>query len=131
MFGVIFQFFSLFLNSTLALWSPELYPTRIRALGCSTVNGVGNVAGAVMPFAAVFIFGQAGIAGVFLMIAVMYTILAVSARFAPETMGQPLEDYQRTGGDGPLERSLRSRNGYRMTGVRSELNHLLRKGGAL
>jgi MFS family permease len=90
-FGVIFQFFSLFLNSTLALWSPELYPTRVRALGCSTVNGVGNVAGAVMPFAAVFIFGHAGIAGVFLMIAVMYTILAASARFAPETLGQPLE----------------------------------------
>lgn len=90
-FGVIFQFFSLFLNSTLALWSPELYPTRVRALGCSTVNGVGNVAGAVMPFAAVFIFDHSGIAGVFLMIAAMYTILAFSARFAPETLGQPLE----------------------------------------
>ena len=90
-FGVIFQFFSLFINSTLALWSPELYPTRVRALGCSTVNGVGNVAGAVMPFAAVFIFNHSGIAGVFLMIAVMYTILTVSARFAPETLGQSLE----------------------------------------
>ncbi|MGH3437503.1 MAG: MFS transporter [Sciscionella sp.] len=90
-YGSIFQFFSLFLNSTLALWSPELYPTRIRALGCSTVNGVGNVAGAVMPFAAVFIFDHFGVAGVFLMIAVMYTILAVSSRFAPETLGQPLE----------------------------------------
>lgn len=91
-FGSIFQFFSLFLNSTLALWSPELYPTRVRALGCSTVNGVGNVAGALMPFAAVFIFDHSGVGGVFLMIAVMYTILAVSARFAPETLGVPLED---------------------------------------
>jgi predicted MFS family arabinose efflux permease len=90
-YGSIFQFFSLFLNSTLALWSPELYPTRIRALGCSTVNGVGNIAGALMPFAAVFIFDHSGVGGVFLMIAVMYTILAVSARFAPETLGQPLE----------------------------------------
>ncbi|HEX3785153.1 MAG TPA: MFS transporter [Pseudonocardiaceae bacterium] len=90
-YGSIFQFFSLFLNSTLALWSPELYPTRIRALGCSTVNGVGNVAGALMPFAAVFIFGHSGVGGVFLMIAVMYTILAVSARFAPETLGRSLE----------------------------------------
>ena len=47
LFGSIFQFFSLFLNSTLALLSPELYPTKVRALGTSIVNGVGNVAGAV------------------------------------------------------------------------------------
>ncbi|WP_063695783.1 MFS transporter [Amycolatopsis orientalis] len=91
-YGSVFQFFSLFLNSTLALWSPELYPTRVRALGCSTVNGVGNIAGALMPFAAVFAFDHAGVAGVFLMIAAMYTILAVSARFAPETLGRSLED---------------------------------------
>lgn len=90
-FGIIFQFFSLFINSTIALWSPELYPTRVRALGCSTVNAAGNVAGAVMPFAAVFAFDHSGIAGVFLMIAVMYTILVVSARFAPETLGRALE----------------------------------------
>jgi MFS family permease len=92
LFGSIFQFFSLFLNSTLALWSPELYPTRVRALGTSVVNGIGNVAGAVMPFAAVFIFDRTGISGVFLMIAVMYTLLAVVCRFAPETLGRPLED---------------------------------------
>lgn len=92
LFGSIFQFFSLFLNSTLALWSPELYPTRVRALGTSVVNGIGNVAGAVMPFAAVFIFDRTGVSGVFLMIAVMYTLLAVACRFAPETLGQSLED---------------------------------------
>jgi MFS transporter, putative metabolite:H+ symporter len=92
LFGSIFQFFSLFLNSTLALWSPELYPTRVRALGTSVVNGVGNVAGAVMPFAAVFMFDKAGISGVFLMIAVMYTLLAVACRFAPETLGHSLEE---------------------------------------
>jgi MFS family permease len=90
--GVIFQFFSLFLNSTLALWSPELYPTRVRALGTSVVNGIGNVAGAVMPFAAVAIFDGTGIAGVFIMIAVMYTILAAVCRFAPETLGHSLEE---------------------------------------
>ena len=92
LFGSIFQFFSLFLNSTLALWSPELYPTRVRALGTSVVNGIGNVAGAVMPFAAVFIFDRAGVSGVFLMIAAMYTLLAVACRFAPETLGVSLED---------------------------------------
>ena len=56
-------------------------------MGTSVVNGIGNVAGAVMPFAAVFIFDRAGVSGVFLMIAVMYTLLAVACRFAPETLG--------------------------------------------
>jgi MFS family permease len=91
-FGSIFQFFSLFLNSTLALWSPELYPTRVRALGTSVVNGIGNVAGAVMPFAAVFLFDRTGVSGVFVMIAVMYTVLAAVCRFAPETLGHSLEE---------------------------------------
>jgi putative MFS transporter len=90
-FGSLFQFFSLFLNSTLALWSPELYPTRVRALGTSVVNGIGNVAGALMPFVAVFMFDRAGVAGVFIMIAVMYGLLALASRFAPETFGRPLE----------------------------------------
>ena len=45
-----------------------------------------------MPFAAVFIFDRTGISGVFLMIAVMYTLLAMVCRFAPETLGRPLED---------------------------------------
>ena len=85
-FGSIFQFFSLFLNSTLALWSPELYPTRVRALGTSVVNGIGNVAGAVMPFAAVFIFDRSGISGVFIMIAVMYT---AARRRLPVRPGNP------------------------------------------
>lgn len=89
--GSLFQFFSLFLNSTLALWSPELYPTRVRALGCSVVNGIGNVAGALMPFVAVWVFDRAGVAGVFIGIAIMYGLLALASRFAPETFGQPLE----------------------------------------
>lgn len=91
-YGTIFQFFSLLLNTTLALWGPELYPTRVRALGSSIVNGLGNVAGAVMPFAAVFAFDRAGASGVFLMIAGMYTLLAIACRFAPETRGRSLEE---------------------------------------
>lgn len=90
--GSIFQFFSLFLNNTLGLWSPELYPTRVRALGTSFVNGIGNVAGAVMPFVAVFVFNRAGTSGVFLVIAAMYALLCLAAVFGPETLGRSLED---------------------------------------
>ncbi|WP_395124922.1 MFS transporter [Antrihabitans spumae] len=89
--GMTFQFFTMMLNTMLSVWSPELFPTSVRAMGASVVNGIGNVAGAVMPFAALFFFDRAGVAGVFLMIAVMYALLVVAARFGPETFGKTLE----------------------------------------
>lgn len=89
--GMIFQFFTMMLNTMLSVWSPELFPTSVRAMGTSVVNGIGNVAGAVMPFAALFFFDRAGVAGVFAMIAVMYGLLVVAARFGPETFGKTLE----------------------------------------
>jgi MFS transporter, putative metabolite:H+ symporter len=94
--GAIFQFFALTLNTTLAAWSPELYPTEVRALGTSLVNGIGNVAGAVMPLLAVPIFAVAGAAGMFTMLAVMYVLLAASALFAPETYTLSLEQINAT-----------------------------------
>ncbi|KAA9165888.1 MFS transporter [Amycolatopsis acidicola] len=90
--GAVFQFFALLLNTTLAAWSPELYPTRVRALGTSVVNGIGNVSGAVMPLLAVALFAAGGIAGVFVMLAAMYVVLGVSAVCAPETHNRSLED---------------------------------------
>jgi putative MFS transporter len=89
--GMIFQFFTMMLNTMLSVWSPELFPTSVRAMGTSVVNGIGNVAGAVMPFAALFFFDRAGVAGVFVMIAAMYALLVVAARFGPETFGKTLE----------------------------------------
>ncbi|MET0453344.1 MAG: MFS transporter [Mycobacterium sp.] len=89
--GMIFQFFTMLLNTMLSVWSPELFPTSVRAMGTSVVNGIGNVAGAVMPFAALFFFDRAGVPGVFAMIAIMYGLLVVAARFGPETFGKPLE----------------------------------------
>ena len=90
--GATFQFFGMLTNTTLAAWSPELYPTRIRTLGTSIVNGIGNVGGAIMPFAAVALFAAYGFAGVFGMVAVMYAILVIASRFAPETRGRTLEE---------------------------------------
>ncbi|MDV8023606.1 MFS transporter [Rhodococcus sp. IEGM 1330] len=89
--GAIFQFFTMMLNTMLSVWTPELFPTSIRGMGTSVVNGIGNVAGAVMPFAALFFFDIAGVAGVFLMIAGMYVLLVVAAKFGPETFGRSLE----------------------------------------
>lgn len=94
--GATFQFFALLLNTTLAAWSPEVYPTEVRALGTSLVNGLGNVSGAVMPLVAAPVFDAYGVSGVFLMLAVMYVLLGTAARFAPETYRLSLEEINRT-----------------------------------
>jgi len=90
--GALFQFFTMVTNTTLATWTAEVFPTAIRASGASIVNGIGNIAGAVMPFLAVALYGSYAFAGVFGLAAVMYAVLVVASRFAPETRGRSLED---------------------------------------
>ncbi|WP_254069457.1 MFS transporter [Herbiconiux sp. VKM Ac-2851] len=90
--GALFQFFTMVTNTTIATWTAEVFPTAIRASGASIVNGIGNIAGAVMPFLAVALYGSFAFAGVFGLAAVMYAILVVASRFAPETRGRSLED---------------------------------------
>ena len=90
--GALFQFFTMATNTTLATWTAEVFPTAIRASGASIVNGIGNIAGAVMPFLAIALYGSFAFAGVFGLAAVMYAVLVIASRFAPETRGRSLED---------------------------------------
>ncbi|MGW7680949.1 MFS transporter [Kribbella sp. NPDC054772] len=90
--GATFQFFVLLLNSTIFAWAPELYPTRVRAFGTAMVAVQGNVAGAFVPIGAGLLLDHAGVVAVFVLIAVMYSVMAVASRFAPETHGRSLED---------------------------------------
>jgi MFS family permease len=90
--GAVFHFFTMMQNTTLSVWTPELFPTQVRAMGTSVVNGIGNVAGAVMPFPALFFFELTGISGVFMMIAAMYAVLVVAAACGPESFARSLED---------------------------------------
>ena len=48
-FCAIFQFFVLFLNTTLWIYAPELYPTRICASGVAFILATGTAAGALAP----------------------------------------------------------------------------------
>lgn len=90
--GGLFQFFVLLLNSTIFAWAPELYPTRVRAFGTAMIAVQGNVAGALAPIGAGFLLDASGVGTVFTVIAVMYAVMAVATRFAPETHGRTLED---------------------------------------
>jgi putative MFS transporter len=91
-FGATFQFFVLLLNTTIWIYAPELYPTRIRAFGVAFILASGTAAGSFMPLVSGRVLDSYGLVGVFCMIAVMYGIFAICVRFGPETYGKSLED---------------------------------------
>ena len=92
MFGAIFQFFVLLLNTTIWIYAPELYPTRIRAFGVAFILASGTAAGSFMPLISGRVLDTYGLVGVFTMIAAMYAIFALCSQFGPETYGKSLED---------------------------------------
>ncbi|MBF5005200.1 MFS transporter [Diaphorobacter sp. NR2-3-3-1] len=99
-FGALFQFCVLTLNTSIWIFAPELYPTRMRGLGTSFLLALGTVGGALSQMLAGKIFDLHGVAGMFTMIAVMYAIFAVAVQFAPETFGKSIEQ----DGDAPDSR---------------------------
>lgn len=92
LFGGMFQFCVLLQNSTIFAWSPELFPTRIRAFGTAVIAMQGNIAGALVPIIGAIVYQAGGVVALFTMIAAMYVISAISVRFAPETFGREMED---------------------------------------
>ncbi|MFE6740038.1 MFS transporter [Streptomyces tubercidicus] len=81
-------------NISLYLYTPELYPTRTRALGCSVggaLNRVGVILGPVV-VGAVYA-GSTGLTGVFAMLGGVALLGAlVAAAFCEETTGRTLEE---------------------------------------
>jgi MFS family permease len=90
--GMIFQFFVLMLNTTILMYAPELFPTRIRAFGTAFIMAIGPASGSLMPLVSGRMFDAFGIGGVFGMIGVMYAIFALAVQIVPETFGRSLED---------------------------------------
>lgn len=91
-FGFLFQFFTLLVTTTIWSWAPELFPTRVRGFGISFVKGTGGVGIIVIPPLIALIFGAAGLAGVFIAMAIMFACIAVLAVFGVETRGTVLEE---------------------------------------
>jgi MFS family permease len=91
-FGAVFQFCVLLLNTTIWIYAPELFPTRIRGLGVAFILASGTAAGSFMPLVSGRVLDSFGSVGLFAMIALMYAIFAVCARLGPETYGKSMED---------------------------------------
>ena len=90
--GALFQFFVLLLNTSIWIYAPELFPTRMRAFGVAFILAAGSAAGSFVPSIAGLLFDRYGIVGVFALAAAMYAVFAASIQLGPETYGKPLEE---------------------------------------
>lgn len=93
-FSAFAAMFSFTANISLYLYTPELYPTRNRALGCSmggVFNRLGIITGPIV--VAMVLSSGAGLSAVFASIAAITLIgTMITAAFAEETKGRTLEE---------------------------------------
>jgi putative MFS transporter len=92
-YAALLSFFNLGAWAIVYTYSPELYPTAIRATGAGIAAAVGRIGGIIGPFLTpvlVPIFGQAGVFALFMVVLVV-TALNVWL-LAEETKGRSLEE---------------------------------------
>jgi MFS family permease len=89
----VINFFAIGVSAALALYFPELFPTRIRATGAGLAYNVGRVFAIVMPIVIGIVIGQSKSIGAgFLLSAEVYAFGIVAIALAPETRGKPLPE---------------------------------------
>jgi MFS transporter, putative metabolite:H+ symporter len=82
-------------NAVVYLYTPEIYPTRLRAIGTGVATSWLRVASAVGPSLIGFMLGSGGIASVFLMFAGVAVVGMVASSRMIETRNLRLEDIAR------------------------------------
>lgn len=90
--GALFQFCVLMLNTTIWVYAPELYPTKIRGLGTSFILALGTVGGSLMQIPAGKLFDLFGTTGLFSLIAGMYFIFLIAIQFSSETFKRSIDE---------------------------------------
>jgi MFS family permease len=89
----IINFFAIGISAALALYFPELFPTRVRATGAGLAYNVGRVFAIGMPIVIGVVIGQTKSIGAgFLLSAGVYAFGIVAIILAPETKGKPLPE---------------------------------------
>jgi MFS transporter, putative metabolite:H+ symporter len=97
MWVVILATSSVFCHSTcsvsLYVYTPELYPTRMRGFACGTAATMRNIGASLSPTLVGLVLGTYGISSVFLMLGLVPLIAATTvALFGIETKGRVLEE---------------------------------------
>lgn len=91
-FGALFNFCVVLLNTSIWIYAPELYPTRLQGFGTSVILALGSLAGGLMPLLAGRLFDVAGIGGMFTLMAGLYVVFAIAVQFPPEILNRPMEE---------------------------------------
>lgn len=82
LFGFLFYFAVILINTTLWIMIPETLPVGNRGKGTAIVLAAGNVVGAIVPSVAGFLFDRNSHGAVLVLSAFLYLLLAASAGFA-------------------------------------------------
>lgn len=90
--GWIFNFAVIICNTTIWVFAPENFPTRIRGFGTSFILAVGSLSGGLFPVLAGYVFDAYGLGAMFAILAVLFVTIGVSIQFIKETFGQPMEE---------------------------------------
>jgi putative MFS transporter len=89
----LLSFFNLGAWGVVYTFSPELYPTAIRASGAGIAASVGRLGGIAAPFATPLLLGPLGQSGLFALFTALIVLTAlVVAVMAEETRGRSLEE---------------------------------------
>ena len=90
--GLCMQFFLFGMWSALYAYTPELYPTRIRATGTGFASAIGRVGSLIGPYVIGIILPSTGQTGVFALGAGAFVVAALAVLiFGEETRGRTLE----------------------------------------
>lgn len=90
--GWIFNFAVIISNTTIWLFAPENYPTRIRGFGTAFILATGSLSGGLSPLIAGRVFDAQGLGMMFGVLSILFVIILLVIRFIPETFGKPLEE---------------------------------------
>jgi putative MFS transporter len=83
------------INAVVYLYTPEIYPTRMRAIGTGVATSWLRVASAVGPWLIGVMLGTGGVASVFLMFAAVAVLGLIASTGMIETRNLRLEDIAR------------------------------------
>lgn len=92
MFGFLFNFAVIILNTTIWLFAPEQYPTRIRGLATSVILAIGSLSGGLFPLVAGMVLDNYGVGAMFGLLTALFTLCALAVRFPKETFGLPMPE---------------------------------------
>jgi MFS transporter, putative metabolite:H+ symporter len=92
-YAALLSFFNLGAWAIVYTYSPELYPTAIRATGAGIAAAVGRIGGIIGPFLTPVLVPTLGQSGVFVMFMILLVVTATSVwLLAEETRGRSLEE---------------------------------------